>query len=95
VEGDNPDTIPPGFSSEEWAQAVASGRAIAVDRPATRRPSRALRPVAAGWWFLGLALRVLPRRLATRAGHAGGCADMSVCEAGDTQENVDSVDGCA
>jgi hypothetical protein len=85
-------TMPPGFSPEEWAQAIADGRVIVRDRPVCRRPPRALRPAAACWWFCGLVVRSLAGRLARRAGFAGAHTDAIICESGDIQASVDSVD---
>jgi len=43
-------SIPKGFSAEEWAQAIASGRVILV--PTTPQPHKLLRILAAPVQFL-------------------------------------------
>ena len=52
--------LPQGFTEAEWEQALKSGRATEVDRPAPRRGPKVLRPLSACAWFLRLWLRPQP-----------------------------------
>jgi hypothetical protein len=62
---------PPGFSNEEWDEAIASGRLIVVAQPRRRRPwwSGLPRPLAGTSWLIARAIRArldtTHRRLAT------------------------------
>jgi hypothetical protein len=61
-----PTDPPPGFSAREWDEAVASGRAMAIDPGTTPRP-HALTWVANAARFAGLTARAVWSRARRRA----------------------------